>query len=454
MDVTAAAMPSPRARRKRTNAFDEEEEDDELTPLGRFDSISMGQSRPTVVGRTKSSSVASTSSRFSRSPRYSARKATLIRGALDPVKKLRQKVNSVYTDILQVAICRLKAAEVQRKQPPTTTQKTKLQDLRHVWPHLLISPMIWLPFSLFLSRSSKPVTVSSKEKKKKRAMRTLATLDFSIGQGILRGRVRESESQETPKLEGGKSTDGENSDAVVLQNSEKLREAFRVAVSEAKLAQAQSLAASRDVQSLQMALERSKRSLQPANTGGTSPGSNRQPPRGGGGAKAQVATLREPQIKAQLLAQQEHLKQFEMSLKKELQEVASQTEHLRIELHRRQERAMTAQLQSDSACGVCAADELGWSPGIYVPSAISGTPQDCSNSRDPPGSAASPVASKHLSSSRVLPDISGSSSTPRQGGPTFKPVGVLAPRTLASSCEGRQPQRPLPNVPWRAGTAP
>lgn len=245
----------------------------------------------------------------------------------------------------------------------------------------------------------------------------------------------------------------------MLESCTKLREAFRVAVSEAKLAQAQSLAASRDVHSLKMDLERSKRVAHEEEDqfGGFAPrGSHRPAPRGAGGAKAVAAASGETQVRGQLQAQKEHLRQLEASLRQELQDVSSQMLRLRTELQRRQQRAATACGAAEaltpipiSAVGFSSSPVKSVEPAMRSPFAT-GEPRSpllqSAGSKD-----CSRIAAKFLTSSRVLPEIS---SPPRHGTSGSLTARARLETVDISPGRSRTAQSNLPNLPWRAGTAP
>jgi hypothetical protein len=373
-------------------------------------------------------------------------------------KKLRHKVAAAYKGYLDVAMCRLVAAAAHHFSPPTEVgTETKVHSLRHAWPHHLIPAIVWLPFSLSLTRHTKPSLISAKDKNKKNKnqVRSLTTLEFKSGVGLLKGRVKQETREQVQAVREREN----HGDEMALESSSKLREAFRVAVSEAKLAQAQSLAASRDVQSLKMDLERSTRIMSEKHCKSTSsfssasPGKGQRPaPRGGGGAKAAAVAMGEPQLRAQLLEQRETLRKLEASLKEELSDVTGQMKRLRAEIDRRHRR---------SATKFATTEDIGHSPRC------SPLEQSQTLRSSPSGKAVghpgihpemSRVSSKYLSSSRVLPDIYGARGTASQDQSIRKGGAFTARARLETSeflpARNCVQERPLPNIPWRAGTAP
>jgi len=366
-------------------------------------------------------------------------------------KKLRNKIASAYGEFLEVAICRLRAASANQEYPEESLRHHELRNLQHAWPHMLIPPMLWIPFSFCFTCHTKFVLINARDKKNKRKLRSLVTMNFGVGRAMVRGSLKvHDEVPEQVQAEDNNAKRDKRDEVVVESvSSAKLRESFHVAVSEAKLAQVQSLAAARDVQSLRMALDRAKRSHHQStdvlDLFGKSP---RPPPRGAGGAKALAAALGEPQLRAQLLGQREHMRQLEASLRQELQDVAGQTQRLRAELHRRQGRASTAPSAVTAPSTAISAD-WGWSRDTLgiptdVPLAIGAL-----SSRGGGEKEHQRTAAKYLSSSRVLPDISSCPPTPRQALPATCPV--LSPRARP---ESRDPRMKLYAAPWRAGTAP
>lgn len=394
-------------------------------------------------------------SAFHGSPRASPRGSACVPGdaflakSEHDKKKLRHKVANAFSEFMEVAMFRLMAAEAHQLSPPTKSQDTKFKGHKHAWPHRSIPPLMWIPFSLCLTAHTKPKSMAAnqKNKQKKRQLRSITTLEFGAGLTLLRGRVRQDVPEKAIPEIGHQNHHAQNDD-VVLDSCDKLREAFRVAVSEAKLAQAQSLAASRDVQNLKSELERCKRLVGSHNATGSvaGRGMHRAPPRGGGGAKAAAAAAAQPHLKEQLLAQRDYLRRLEHSLKQEIQDVAGQTQRLQEEIYKRHQRASTAPCSfggsAKSPLVVSSTDQpLDWSPG-----------KEQSAKAAPVGAQ---VAAKFLTSSRVLPDISGAQFQPRQFTPVVKSGAHTARGRLETSklSQGRPPQGELPSVPWRAGTA-
>jgi len=394
----------------------------------------------TGVSSRKTSMCSVPSSSWQRNVRFKDHRDSHSHGR-DPAHRLRQKAAWTYNECMEVAMCRLKAAEVANISPPTREPSKTVQGeqmLGHAWLHSHLPALRWVQHSLNLHPDSKPVLIASEHMSSKRQLRTLTTLDFgAFAQGALRPK------QETHQIEDGQQQDTRCTD-LRLESSSNLREAFRISVSEAKLAQAQSLAAWRDVQRLTAVLERGNRMQNGKRLGSAA---SKLTHAAGSGASSDMGAA-QSQLGMQLRGQRNQLKRLEVSLKKELEDVLGQISRLQAEISRRQQRAE----RSPASGGALEWDDcqiLGDSP---QPSAAP------SNS----GDRAAKSIPKYLASSRVLPHIGASSScqssprhTPRQSprrahvsapsmanvngvGPSMANGTCLTPRTRAARTVPRE----------------
>jgi len=193
---------------------------------------------------------------------------------------------------------------------------------------------VWLPFSLGPQMHPLRNVLPSSDQTRK-SCKHVVTMEICTGHDQLRPKAEEHVSmpvlQPSRDLRKALDLDG---------NSTKLREEFWVAVSEAKLAQARSLAARRDVNSLKAAMESSKRLAARQRALGKTASDNSAP----------IATATTLAVK-QLRDQQEQLREAERTVKKELEDVERQNARLVAELQRRDQRllqeAVAAQTETE-----------------------------------------------------------------------------------------------------------
>mmetsp|Transcript_58708 Transcript_58708/g.110514 ORF Transcript_58708/g.110514 Transcript_58708/m.110514 type:complete len:367 (-) Transcript_58708:108-1208(-) len=365
---------------------------------------------------------------------------------------MRKKVQLVYQECWQVANCQLQAARASKHSPGKPLEGLTQKGSRHAWAHAYIAPLLWLPFYLSAQSQLRRVLPSS-ESDGNRSGRQLATLELGA-QGI-RGK-RDTQHFSDDAQQG--SAKGE-----FLGNSGKLRKAFWAAVSEARLAQAQSLAAWRDVQSLTAALDRAKQ--QPVKRRQRSPQQQQRPHNkrntgGGGGAYAANAAA-VTQMRSQLQAQQLQLRRTEASLKQELMDVERQISRLQLELQRRERRTAAEPLAHRAICSSAAAESVEQA-GVEGRTAEGGMAAGAGSDAEGVSPRAACVAveplPKFLTSARVLPDIAATANTPRQkhrSSPRTPrsqgPMNIVGSPRVNTARAGNA----LPSLPaWRCGTAP
>mmetsp|Transcript_5364 Transcript_5364/g.16738 ORF Transcript_5364/g.16738 Transcript_5364/m.16738 type:complete len:489 (+) Transcript_5364:44-1510(+) len=275
---------------------------------------------------------------------------------------LHNKAAALYGECLGLALCRLRATAAPRASEPQDQQH---QGLVHAWPHALLAPLLWLPFSLLREEPTK-VVLPSREKAAKRAFKHLTTMEVKLVGSSPREELAETEAPED---------EAELGPAALAP---RLREAFQQAVSEARLAEAQAVAAQKDVQRLQAALERLRRSAQQrrakalqvgaACRGANGPSKEWTCASGGGAAALKAEAARaSPAAVAQLKARRDQLKRAEAYLSSELQEVERQNQRLLSELQRRQERHGTAGAAPASVQAAVAAAAAAALPEIGCP---------------------------------------------------------------------------------------
>ena len=223
--------------------------------------------------------------------------------AVMKLQMLQAKASSVFNDCLQVAHCRMKAsAAVVRRD----TLRRCPSEALDAWPYRILSPLLWLPFSQASPRPMR-LNLTSKRAGDSCPHKELALIRVS--------RNRAAATERAPIQT-----------VPVPENSKKAYEMFRSAVTEAKLAEAETLAAWRSVKSLQAVLER--------------PSSGQSRKRVGRG---RVATVRRPDTAPSRLSRERAaLQQKITSLRSSLLDVEQQNRRLFDEIRRREQRGKTA----------------------------------------------------------------------------------------------------------------
>jgi len=161
---------------------------------------------------------------------------------------MRQKAWATFDECLQVAKLRLAAEEVRRRQAPRSIGPN-VKPPQHSWICGALAPLIWIPFCTPLQGPGiqyvRPELIRPKKKKVGGfKIDFLQLVREAVQHTRVKGEDETKESQEAAKTSGGSS------------QLARLREGFEIAVAEAKLAQAQAVAARKDAQSLRGALKR------------------------------------------------------------------------------------------------------------------------------------------------------------------------------------------------------
>ncbi|CAK0822395.1 unnamed protein product [Prorocentrum cordatum] len=183
-----------------------------------------------------------------------------------------------------------------------------------------------------------------------------------IRAGILRAELRLGSHRDAAAVEGPSQHLPQRPSA----ESMAIKEAFRAAVSDAKLAQAQAAAAARDVENLRAALRKAEAAASKGMAGGDVRSQPRSVPSTGHASLATLETHGTSSELAALSAQRAKLKQQELALMAELQDVERQNRRLAAELERRELRAEAAEAAAGAnPAGAAASGSL---PGLALPS--------------------------------------------------------------------------------------
>lgn len=350
------------------------------------------------------------------------------------VERMRVAVVGLYAECLEVARCRIqtKAAEAPRVGVHSGPQP------RHAWPHLVVAPMLWLPFSLCPATFARFVvpTRGGAGVDLSKPYKQLAPMSLAVGSHHLHGG-------QLPSSHDSSDEDLARTEADDTGNHAKMKKLFQIAVSEAKLAQAQAVVAFRDVQSLRAALKPSCGHRGP----GGSTHSRARHRTGGAGAGAAVAAGwtagRSPNSSMQglapaaqgasvLQARREQLRKAEATIKATLRDVERQNARLMAELQRRE--ATPSGLATPGAAGGRSASEQPTDRAATAPGSLLG------NGSSPER----PRAASAREERQALPTIGGSPPSAAASGTTPKSTPRATPRAT---------QVAAPPTPRRAALA-
>lgn len=231
--------------------------------------------------------------------------------------QIRECVSSIMSESMRVAQCRLSAvfAQVPSSKPKKEVQLLSRQ--HYAWPFASVGALSWLPWCLVPAGPAILLQTGRQVARHKirgvdlsKPCKPLVPITVSTSDDYLHG-LCDHPADATD-------IDDESEDSESPLESQRLRwKIFKIAVSEARLAQAQAVAAWRDVQTLQAALNRVNRS---------------------GQAKGSEAEKHEHEA---LQRHYEELRGKERALRATLQDVERQNRRLLLEVERRKEREQT-----------------------------------------------------------------------------------------------------------------
>lgn len=338
--------------------------------------------------------------------------------------QLRGRSANVFTECMQVVRLRLEAAEAARGPRAGATEVAELA--RGAWPLAILPPLLWLPF-LTPPPGTQRVTVAPRRLEEGKCYTSTLTFGLSsrrVGPPVApwqQGVASANEDENARGIDGGGGVrgagvrggrgrasvstrpskdikhDAELRKTAALANEgprvpalSAMKEAFQVAVTDARVAQAQSLALLRDVQRLKAALQKP----QEGRCHRDAPGA-----RGGGGDNAAAGEGKGEGCRWGTRLEQLALE--EKALAAELADVCRQNKRILQELRRREERyggnGRPQPAASNEALDLATDDDAG---------SFSASPQ------------ASPRAPRALAAATALPDLVSPSSAMTPLSPT------------------------------------